>query len=246
MPKQSVKPTFTTRYGRCLFGRWSVANTIEWRTPNSIVDPGAGYVKPHYRTQITKRNSLLKLAFFCMVRLKCHRKQPSKDNNDDNQKLNTLRHFDTPKGRGRMILRAELCVLLTERFWETPLPPRGSVLATAMAAWRTFPREPGAEGLVLAQTCPFARWYFSRPATKAVWDASDPKRTSIGPPNCLTVQTLEVACIGCHSRLRNGRGSPRREAQPTIWKRSDSGGLAQSWSAPLIAIVRCGLALQAS
>jgi len=94
MPKQSVKPTFTTRYGRCLFGRWSVANTIEWRTPNSIVDPGAGYVKPHYRTQITKRNSLLKLAFFCMVRLKCHRKQPSKDNNDDNQKLNTLRHFD--------------------------------------------------------------------------------------------------------------------------------------------------------
>ena len=114
---------------------------------------------------------------FCMVRLKCHRKQPSKDNNDDNQKLNTLRHFDTPKGRGRMILRAELCVLLTERFWETPLPPRGSVLATAMAAWRTFPREPGAEGLVLAQTCPFARWYFSRPATKAVSDVSDPQET---------------------------------------------------------------------
>src|SRR5215469_4958474 len=27
MPKQSVKPTFRTRYGRCLFGRWSVANT---------------------------------------------------------------------------------------------------------------------------------------------------------------------------------------------------------------------------
>ena len=79
----------------------------------------------------------------------------------------------------------------------------------------------------------------------------DPKRTSIGPPNCLTVQTLEVACIGysgpgSHSQLRNGSGSPRREAQPTIWKRSDSGGLAQSWSAPLIAIVRCGLALQAS
>jgi hypothetical protein len=68
---------------------------------------------------------------------------------------------------------------------------------------------------------------------------------------CLTVQTLEVACIlysgpGSHSQLRNGSGSPRRGAQPTIWKRSDSGGLAQSWSAPLIAIVRCGLALQAS
>ena len=78
-----------------------------------------------------------------------------------------------------------------------------------------------------------------------------PTRTSIDPPNCLTVQTLEVDCIGyfgpgSHSQLRNGRGSPRRKPQPTIWKRSDSGGLAQSWSAPLIAIVRCGLAFQAS
>ena len=86
----------------------------EHRTPSWT--PSRGYVKPHYRTQITKRNSLLKLALFCMVRLKCRRKQPSKDNNDDCQKLNTLGTLITPKGRGRMILRSELRVLLTERF----------------------------------------------------------------------------------------------------------------------------------
>jgi len=36
---------------------------FKWRAPNSIVGPVAGYVNLHCRAPITKRNSLLSLAF---------------------------------------------------------------------------------------------------------------------------------------------------------------------------------------
>ena len=69
----------------------------EWRAPNSIVDPAVEGVNSRIveckDPQIPKRNSLLNLVFFVSCnteRLKYHRKQPSKNDDDNRQKLTIL------------------------------------------------------------------------------------------------------------------------------------------------------------